>query len=76
MTRDGDAYVNEPLEDSDVTLSLSVRASSGNINLSVWSSSRLAGHLRSLSLPASVFLSAASDMGFPPLSSWLSFSLR
>jgi hypothetical protein len=33
MTRDGDAYVNEPLEDSDVTLSLSVRASSGNINL-------------------------------------------
>jgi hypothetical protein len=33
MTRDGDAYVNEPLEDSDVTLSLSVPASSGDINL-------------------------------------------
>jgi DUF4097 and DUF4098 domain-containing protein YvlB len=33
LTRDGDAYVNEPYEDSDVTLSLSVRASSGDINL-------------------------------------------
>ena len=33
MTRDGDAYVNEPYEDSDVTLNLSVRASSGDVNL-------------------------------------------
>jgi hypothetical protein len=33
MTRDGDAYVNEPFEDSDVTLRVSVRASSGDINL-------------------------------------------
>ncbi|MDQ3912339.1 MAG: toast rack family protein [Actinomycetota bacterium] len=33
MTRDGDAYVNEPYEDSDVTLNLSVQASSGDINL-------------------------------------------
>jgi hypothetical protein len=33
MTRDGDAYVNEPDEDSDVTLSLFVRTSSGDINL-------------------------------------------
>lgn len=33
MTRDGDAYVNEPLEDSDVTLSLDARTESGNINL-------------------------------------------
>jgi DUF4097 and DUF4098 domain-containing protein YvlB len=33
MTRDGDAYVNEPYEDSDVSLNLSVRASSGDINL-------------------------------------------
>lgn len=33
MTRDGDAYVNEPYEDSDVALNLSVRASSGDVNL-------------------------------------------
>jgi hypothetical protein len=33
MTRDGDAYVHEPYEDSNVTLNLSVRASSGDINL-------------------------------------------
>jgi N-terminal domain of toast_rack, DUF2154/Putative adhesin len=33
MTRDGDAYVHEPFEDSDVALNLSVRASSGDINL-------------------------------------------
>jgi hypothetical protein len=33
LTRDGDAYVNEPYEVSDVTLRLSVQASSGDINL-------------------------------------------
>jgi hypothetical protein len=33
MTRDGEAYVNDPYEDSDVSLNLSVRASSGDINL-------------------------------------------
>jgi hypothetical protein len=33
MTRDGEAYVHEPYEDSDVSLSLSVQASSGDINL-------------------------------------------
>jgi N-terminal domain of toast_rack, DUF2154 len=33
LTRDGDAYVNEPYKDSDVSLNLSVRASSGDINL-------------------------------------------
>jgi hypothetical protein len=33
MTRDGEAYVNEPYEDSDVSLNLSVQASSGDINL-------------------------------------------
>jgi predicted membrane protein len=37
IRRDGDAYVNEPYKVSDVTLSLSVQASSGDINL------RLAG---------------------------------
>jgi hypothetical protein len=30
MTRNGDTYVNEPYEASDVTLTLSVRASSGD----------------------------------------------
>jgi DUF4097 and DUF4098 domain-containing protein YvlB len=33
MTRDGEAYVNEPYEDSNVSLNLSVRAASGDINL-------------------------------------------
>jgi predicted membrane protein len=33
LTRDGDAYVNEPYEVSHVTLRLSVQASSGDINL-------------------------------------------
>jgi predicted membrane protein len=33
MERDGDAYVNEPYEDSNVTLKLSVRLSSGDVNL-------------------------------------------
>jgi DUF4097 and DUF4098 domain-containing protein YvlB len=33
MTLDGDAYVNGAYEESDVTLSLSVEASSGDINL-------------------------------------------
>jgi len=35
MTRDGDAFVHEPFEDSDVSLSLSVQASSGDIDLRV-----------------------------------------
>jgi hypothetical protein len=33
LTRDGEAYVNEPYEDSNVSLNLSVQSSSGDINL-------------------------------------------
>jgi DUF4097 and DUF4098 domain-containing protein YvlB len=33
MTRDGEIYLNEPYKDSDVSLSLSVEASSGDITL-------------------------------------------
>jgi hypothetical protein len=39
ICRDGGAYVNEPYEDSNVSMNFSVQASSGDINLSGWTSS-------------------------------------